>query len=80
MLRCLIFQISRHGVAIFGLGRVGCLRLEDLVKTRRVSVDWLVDIEGAKQHLESLINQFNLANGTKIANTDGAEEVFADSR
>ncbi|KAK3108503.1 hypothetical protein FSP39_009372 [Pinctada imbricata] len=70
--------MTKHVVAIFGIGRIGQVHLKNLVNCNRVVVKWIVDAGCMKEKAHGLIDQLRLQGETTFVEIEKSDKVFAN--
>lgn len=65
------------GIALFGVGRIGQIHLQNLMANSDVTVRWLVDVEAARDKAQELCALHGLKDACFVV-CDNCEEVFND--
>ncbi|KAJ8314132.1 hypothetical protein KUTeg_008693 [Tegillarca granosa] len=72
--------MSRLGIALFGVGRIGQVHLENLVFSNKVDIRWLVDVKEVHPGIQTASQQLRLGDETHITTPDDIDKVLSDKR
>ncbi|XP_067649881.1 inositol 2-dehydrogenase-like [Haliotis asinina] len=65
-------------MAMFGLGRIGKVHLQNLLDQEDVCIRYLVDVTAVQGDLHHLVRKYRLAETTMVLSTEEADVVFKD--
>ena len=69
---------EKVGFALYGLGRIGQIHIENLLSNNRVELRWLVEENSAL--VEEVTTQYGLKGKVKQANLEEIPKMLADKR